>query len=126
MNAANHSGAEAFVPEFGKIFALDSPALLEVVVKPLDLNGGQLVQGNISDSGDDVVFDVVGVVRFGVGADARFSIDPVSYTHLDVYKRQVMTLTSKLVYEQSPWKPSLARVAVSAFYDNRHGEPSDM
>ena len=40
VDAPHHSGAEAFIPEFGEIFALNSSALLEVVVKPLDLNGG--------------------------------------------------------------------------------------
>ena len=62
MNAAHHSWTEAFVLEFRKIFALDSSSFLEVVVKPLDLNGGQLVQRDVPNSGDDVVFDVVGVV----------------------------------------------------------------
>ena len=81
VNASHHSGAETFVLEFRKILALDSPALLEVVVKPLDLNGGQLVQRNISNSGYDVVLDVVGVVRLCVGADARFSIDLVPRFH---------------------------------------------
>ena len=47
VDAAHHSGAETFVLEFRKILALDSPALLEVVVKPLDLNGGQLVQRDV-------------------------------------------------------------------------------
>ena len=40
VNAAHHSWTEAFVPEFRKILALNPSALLEVVVKPLDLNGG--------------------------------------------------------------------------------------
>ena len=62
MDAPHNSGAEAFVPEFRKIFALNPSAFLEIVVKPLDLNGGQLVQRDVPNSGDDVVFDVVGVV----------------------------------------------------------------
>ena len=62
VDAANHSGAETFVLEFRKILALDSPALLEVVVKPLDLNGGQLVQRDAANSRYDVVLDVVCVV----------------------------------------------------------------
>ena len=77
VDASHHSGAEAFIPEFGKIFALNSSALLEVVVKPLDLNGGQLVQRDAADSGDDVVFDVVGVVGFRVGPDAGLGVDLV-------------------------------------------------
>ena len=81
VDAPHHSGAETFVLEFRKILALDSPALLEGVVKPLDLNGGQLVQGNISDSGDDVVLDVVGVVRLCVGPDAGFGVDLVPRPH---------------------------------------------
>ena len=81
VNAPHHSGAEAFVPEFGEVFALDSPSFLEIVVKPLDLNGGQLVQRDAADSGDDVVFDVVGVVRFCVGTNAGFSIDLVPRPH---------------------------------------------
>ena len=81
VDAPHHSGAEAFIPEFGKIFALNPSALLEVVVKPLDLNGGQFVQRDAADSGDDVVFDVVGVVRFCVGTNARFSIDLVPRFH---------------------------------------------
>ena len=62
VDAPNHSGAEAFVPEFGEVFALDLSAFLEIVVEPLDLNGSQLVQWDVPNSGDDVVFDVVGVV----------------------------------------------------------------
>ena len=62
VDAPHHSGAEAFIPEFGEIFALNSSTLLEVVVKPLDLNGGQLVQRDVPNSGDDVVLDVVCVV----------------------------------------------------------------
>ena len=81
VNAPHHSGAEAFVPEFGEVFALDSPSFLEIVVKPLDLDGGQLVQGNISNSGDDVVLDVVRIVRFGVGPDAGLGVDLVPRFH---------------------------------------------
>ena len=51
VNTPNHSGTETFVLEFRKIFALDSPALLKGVVKPLDLNGGQLVQWDAANSG---------------------------------------------------------------------------
>ena len=51
VDAPHHSWAEAFVLEFGKIFALDSSGFLEVVVKPLDLNGGQLVQRDAADFG---------------------------------------------------------------------------
>jgi len=40
VDAPHHSGTEAFVLEFRKIFALDSSSFLEVVVKPLNLNGG--------------------------------------------------------------------------------------
>ena len=61
VDAPHHSGAEAFVPEFGEVFALDSSAFLEIVVEPLDLNGSQLVQWNVPNSGNDVIFDVVGV-----------------------------------------------------------------
>ena len=81
VDAPHHSGAEAFIPEFGEVFALNSSALLEVVVKPLDLNGGQLVQRNISNSGDDVVLNVVGVVGFGIWPDAGFGVDLVPRPH---------------------------------------------
>ena len=40
VDTANYSGAEAFVLEFRKIFALNPSAFLEIIVKPLDLNGG--------------------------------------------------------------------------------------
>ena len=81
VDAANHSGAKAFVLEFRKILALDPSALLEVVVKPLNLNGGQFVQRDATNSGYDMVFDVVRIIRFGVGSDARFSIDLVPRPH---------------------------------------------
>ena len=81
VDAPHHSGAEAFVPEFRKILALDPSALLEVVVKPLDLNGSQLVQRDAANSGDDVVFDVVGVVGFGVWPDTGFGVDLVPRPH---------------------------------------------
>ena len=60
---------------------MNSSGFLEVVVKSLDLNGGQLVQGNISDSGDDVVFDIVRIIRFGVWSDAGFGVDLVPRPH---------------------------------------------
>ena len=81
MNAAHHPGAEAFVLEFREVFALDSPALLEGVVKPLDLDGGQLVQRNAANSGNDVVLNAVGVVRFCVGSDARLGVDLIPRFH---------------------------------------------
>ena len=81
VDAPHHPGAETFVPEFRKIFALNPSAFLEIVVKPLDLNGGQLVQRDVPNSGDDVVLDVVGVVGFCVGADAGFGVDPVPRFH---------------------------------------------
>ena len=81
VDAAHHSGAETFVLEFGKILALNSTALLEVVVEPLDLNGGQLVQRDVPNSGYDMVLDVVGVVRLCVGSDARFGVDLVPCPH---------------------------------------------
>ena len=62
MDAPHHSWTEAFVLEFWEVFALNPSALLEAVVKPLDLNGGQLVQRDAANSRDDVVLDVVGVV----------------------------------------------------------------
>ena len=81
VDAPHHSGAEAFVLEFRKIFALNSSALLEVVVKPLDLNGGQLVQRDAADSGDDVVLDVVGVIGFRVGTNTGLGVDLVPRPH---------------------------------------------
>ena len=81
VNAAHYSGAETFVLEFRKILALDPSVFLEVVVKSLDLNGSQFVQGNISDSGDDVVLNVVGVVGFRVGPDAGLGVDLVPRPH---------------------------------------------
>ena len=81
VDAPHHSGAEAFVLEFRKIFALNSAGFLEVVVKPLDLNGGQFIQRDAADSGDDVVLDVVGVVRLCVGPDAGFGVDLVPRPH---------------------------------------------
>ena len=61
VDAPHHSGAEAFVLEFRKIFALNSAGFLEVVVKSLDLNGSQLVQRDAANSRYDVVLDVVGL-----------------------------------------------------------------
>ena len=81
VDAPHHSGAEAFVLEFREVFALDSPAFLEVVVKPLDLNGSQLVQRDAANSGNDVVLDVVGVVGFGVWPDAGLGVDLVPRFH---------------------------------------------
>ena len=81
VDAPHHSGAEAFIPELRKIFALNPSAFLEIVVKPLDLNGGQLVQRDAADSGDDVVLNVVGVVGFGVGPDAGLGVDLVPRFH---------------------------------------------
>ena len=81
VNTPNHSGAEAFVLEFRKIFALDSSGFLEVVVKSLDLNGSQLVQRDVPNSGDDVVLDVVRIVRFGVWPDAGLGVDLVPRPH---------------------------------------------
>ena len=93
VDTANHSGAEAFVPEFGEVFTLDSPALLKGVVKSLNLNGGQLVQRDTANAGNDVVLDVVGVVRLCVGPDTRFSIDLVPCP----YPRTCLLYTSRCV-----------------------------
>ena len=81
VDAPHYSGAEAFVLEFRKILALDPSSFLEVVVKSLDLDGGQLVQRDVPNSGDDVVLNVVGVVGFCVGADARLGVDLVPRPH---------------------------------------------
>ena len=62
VDAPHHSGTETGIFQWWEVFALNSSALLEIVVEPLDLNGGQLVQRDVPNSGDDVVFDVVGVV----------------------------------------------------------------
>ena len=85
VNAPNHSWTEALVLEFGKILALDSSALLKGVVKSLNLNGSQLVQRDAANSGNDVVLDVVRIIRFGVWPDTRFSIDlvPCPYPRTD-------------------------------------------
>ena len=81
VNTPHHSGTEADIFQWREVFALNSSGFLEIVVKPLDLNGGQFIQRDAANSGDDVFFDVVGVVGFGVGADARFSIDLVPRFH---------------------------------------------
>ena len=78
VNTPHHSGTEAGIFQWREVFALNSSAFLQIVVKPLDLNGGQLVQGNISNSGYDMVLDVIGVVGFGVGPDAGLGVDLVS------------------------------------------------
>ena len=62
VNTPHHSGTEADIFQWREVFALNSSGFLEIVVKPLDLNGGQLVQRDAADSGDDVVLNVVGVV----------------------------------------------------------------
>lgn len=77
----HYPGAEALVFELREPFALDPSIFLEIVVKPLDLNGGQLVQRDGSDSGNDVALDVVLVVQFRVGTDAGFSVDLVPSPH---------------------------------------------
>ena len=81
VDAPHHSGAEAFIPEFGKIFALNSAGFLEVVVKPLDLDSGQLVQRDAANSRYDVVLDVVGVIGFRVGANTGLGVDLVPHFH---------------------------------------------
>ena len=81
VDAPHHSWTEAGIFQRREVFALNSSALLEVVVKPLDLNGGQLVQRDVPNSGDDVVFNVVRIIRFGVWSDARFGIDLVPRFH---------------------------------------------
>ena len=81
MDAANHSWTEAGIFQWWKVFALNSSALLKGVVKPLDLDGGQLVQRDVPNSGDDVVLNVVGVVGFRVGPDAGLSVDLVLRPH---------------------------------------------
>ena len=48
------------------VFVTLHPAVfLEVVVELLDLDGGQFVQPDISQLGDDVVVDVIQVIIFG-------------------------------------------------------------
>ena len=62
VDAANHSWTEAGIFQRREVFALNSSALLEIVVKPLDLNGSQLVQRDVPNSGDDVVLNVVRII----------------------------------------------------------------
>ena len=81
MDAPHHSGAEAGIFQWWKVFALNSSALLKGVVKSLNLNGSQLVQRNVPDSGYNVVFDVVGVVRLCVGPDAGLGVDLIPRFH---------------------------------------------
>ena len=81
VNTPHHSGTETGIFQWWEVFALNSSGFLEIVVKPLNLNGGQLVQRDAADSGDDVVLNVVGVVRFGVGPDAGLGVDLVPRPH---------------------------------------------
>ena len=81
VDAPHHSGAEAGIFQRREVFALNSSALLEVVVETLDLDGGQLVQRDVPNSGDDVVFNVVRIIRLCVGPDARFGIDLIPRFH---------------------------------------------
>ena len=48
------------------LVSLYPPVLLEIVVEFLDLDRSELVQRNVPNSGNDVVLDIIGVVRFGV------------------------------------------------------------
>ena len=81
VNAPNHSWTETGIFQRREVFALNPSTLLEVVVETLDLDGGQFAQWGAANSGDDVVLDVVGVVRLCVGPDARFGVDLVPRFH---------------------------------------------
>ena len=81
VNTPHHSGTEADIFQWREVFALNSSGFLEIVVKPLDLNGGQLGQRDVPNFGDDVVLNVVRIVRFGVWPDAGLSVDLVPHFH---------------------------------------------
>lgn len=59
VDTAHYPGAETFILQLDSVFTLDTPALLEIVVEPLDLDSRQLLQFDIADAGDDMVVDVV-------------------------------------------------------------------
>ena len=81
VDATHYSGAETGIFQRREVFALNSSVFLEVIVETLNLDGGQLVQRNVPDSGYDVVLDVVGVVGFRVWSDARLGVDLIPRFH---------------------------------------------
>ena len=54
---------------------LHPAVFLEVVVELLDLDGGQLVQLDVAQLGNDVLVDVVQVIIFGFLSEPRFGVD---------------------------------------------------
>jgi len=69
-------------------------------VGPRLFRGGHVVAGGgpLGDEGvDDDVADAVGGVQGGLIGAVVADLGPVSYTHLDVYKRQVYGVATELV-----------------------------
>lgn len=62
MDASDEAVAQSFVLQLDMIVPLNPPGGFQLVVELLDLQGGELVQLDISDARDDVLLDVVVVV----------------------------------------------------------------
>ena len=62
VDAVDDSDTQALFLQLNVLISLHPAILLEVIVEFLDLNGGQLIQFDVAQLGDDVVVDVVQIV----------------------------------------------------------------
>ena len=81
MNTSDHSRAERLIFQFRISLALDSAIFLEIVVKPLNLNGRQFVQHDFADTWNDVVFNIIHVVLPCVWPDTRLGVNLIPCSH---------------------------------------------
>ncbi|CAN3997325.1 anaerobic ribonucleoside-triphosphate reductase activating protein, partial [Dysosmobacter welbionis] len=86
MDAVNHPDAQALVFQFDVLVSLYPPVLLEIVVEPLDLDRGELVQLDVPQLGDDVVIDVVQIIVLGVFPEPGLGVDLVPHLHPAFYR----------------------------------------
>ena len=73
MDAPDGLVGEALSIELG---AQQPPALFQIGVELLDVSGGQLVQLDTAQGGDDVLVDPPLIGHLGVGPEVRFLIGP--------------------------------------------------
>ena len=74
VDASNEAVAQALVLQLNVLVPLDTTRGFQLVVELLDLDRGQFLQLDITDAGDNVLFNVVVVVVRRLLSDGRFGV----------------------------------------------------
>lgn len=130
VDAVDEAVAQSLVLQFDVLIPLNPPGGSQLVIGLLDLQGGKLVQLDVTDAGDDVLLDVVVVIvrrllpDGGLGVGLEPQPHPLSHrvfatadnVHLSVFLdglRQLL-LTFFLGFRQHVFVDGLTRYRVAA------------